>query len=365
MEMTQMENSIKVIKQIEATHKGLGVPTQFGNVCVTAGISQLYVGEVGTGKGTAIRSITNPFLSAYDMNLNSVTLTELVHRIGHVQSETLVWRFPEWSTLSKYHRELFLTVGSQIISDHNYYHEMGEKKGVPTVIDIKSCDLIAIIGIQPLKMAKMMKENENWESLASDRFIKFAMFNPLREDTIESTPKYNMVKYKYEPKMEITTEMTLTRRLLNAQISEERLPLFCRHLLRGYATVEGKERVTIREEVEFIKLFKPYLEIYPSMIYTSDIEEEKTFASGAYRLFLLISKHEGATIEEIRDKFRVYTKHIRTGRFATEAYDKMIMRHAELLMDMGWIFMNHNSPTKFYLSDKLHQYFDWYRDNLQ
>lgn len=356
------ENSIKIIKQIERTHRGLGIPILFGDYCVVGGISPMYIGEVGTGKGTAIKAISrNHVKPMYDVNMNSVTLTQLAHKIASVKGETLIWRFPEWSTLSKYHRELFLTVGSHIITDHEYYHEMGERKGVPIVIDVKDCTLISLIGIQPLKMGKMMRENENWESLASDRFLKFAMFNPLREDTIEKQPIYDFPTVQYEKDLPITTPLVLLKNLLGTQVSEERLPIFARHLMRAFCAVEGYDTATLKSEMELVKLIRPYLEIYPKMVYTQDIEEEKTFASGAYRLFLLIAKHDGITVEQARDNFKVYNKVAKPTRYALEAYDKMIMRHANLLSEFGLIFITKNSPTSFHLSNKLNEYFNWYR----
>lgn len=358
-----MDKSIGIIKQIEQTHKGLGIPILFGIIAILGKISVLYVGEIGTGKGTAIRSIKAVSVKQrYDFSMNAITLSELVSQIGVCSNEIMLWRFPEWSTLSKYHRELFLTVGAHIITDKTYYHQMGEKKGIPVVIDIKNCDLISLIGIQPLKMSRMMSENENWESLASDRFIKFAMFNPLRQDTTESLPTYELPDgLHYWKDMEIRTEMNFIKKLLGAQISEERLPIFCRHLLRAYCSLEGYSVVDLKAELEFIKLFRPYLDIYPKMIYTQDIEEEKTFAGGAYRLFLYVSKHDGCTLEDVRANFHVYNKIHKSTKQAIESYEKMIVRHASLLQEMGLLNFYHDSPLTFHMTQKMKDYFDWYR----
>lgn len=358
-----MENSIRIIKQIEATHKGLGIPILFGDVCMLAKISEMIVGEIGTGKGTIIRSMKyNGIDPEYDITMNTITYTELASRIATAENKTMIWRLPEWSTMQKYHRELFLTLGSQIITDKGFYHEMGERKGVAVVIDIKNCDLMTYIGIQPLKMSRMMRENENWESLASDRFVKFTMINPLREDSVESLPSYELNAQPFNPELPIDTTMPLLRKLINTQVSEERVPIFCRHLIRGFCALEGYETATYKAEMEFCQLFRPYLETYQDMIHTQDIEEEKTFASGAYRLFLLISRHPGMTIEEIRDKFRIYNKIIKPGKFAPESYEKMILRHANLLNEAGYIEIVQNSPTKFYMSKKFTDYFNWYKE---
>lgn len=360
-----MNKSIQLIKQIERTHRGLGIPILFGNICKLSMISCLFLGEIGTGKGTTIKAIKKDEEDVYDLTMNTITYKELGSRIATAQDKVMTWRFPEWSTMTKYHRELFLTVGATIISDKEFYHEVGERKGVPITIDIKNCNLVAFIGIQPLKMARMMAENENWESLAGDRFMKFSLINPLRNDSIEAIPEYDFNPSPYNNKMPIETPMPLMTRLLDKQVSEERLPLFARRLLRGFASFEGYQKVDINVEIEFVKLFSPYLEVYSDMIYTQDIDEEKTFASGAYRLFLLISRHEGVSIEDVCDKMRVYNKIAKPNKnqnIIQEAYEKMILRHAHFLEAKGYIEIRTNSPTKFYMTPKFTDYFSWYKE---
>src|SRR4029077_1117864 len=125
-----MQNSLKIIKDIERTHRGLGVPILFGNIAKISGIPVLFLGELGTGKGTTIKSIKKSDDDSFDLMMNTITYQELANSIGKSNNQKMTWRFPEWSTMTKYHRELFLTVGAQIISDHEFYHESGQVKGV-------------------------------------------------------------------------------------------------------------------------------------------------------------------------------------------------------------------------------------------
>lgn len=362
-----MENSIKMIKQIEQTHKGLGIPILFGNLAVLARCSIMYIGEMGIGKGTVITSIKPLGVNnGYDLLFDTVTLTEMASRIANCDGINMLWRMKEWGTMSRYHRELFLTVGAKIITDHEFYHQMGEKKGVPIVIDIKDTNLVALIGITPLKFARMMAENENWASLGSDRFLKFILYNPVRDDTITSPPRYDLFGSYQFTDLPINTPLTMIPELLSHQISEDRKMIYSRALLRAYCIFEGKTECTPRDEIDFIRLFKFYLEGYGNFIYSTDIEEEPHLAVGGLRLFATISRHEGISMEELLDSFGVYEgATIRRKNNPNEQtkvnYREMIMRHAKILLDKDMITITHNSPDKFYLSKRYQTYFDWYR----
>ena len=211
-----MENSIKVIRQIERTHKGLGIPILFGNLAVLAKSSVMFVGEKGIGKSTIVKAI-KPInvLSNLDMSMDTVTMQELAMNIGYCHNANMLWRLKDWGTLTEWHRKMFLTIGSQIISDHEYKHMMG-KPEKPLPIDIKDTDLTVLIGITPIKIGKMMRENENWEAMASDRFIKICMINPLRHESTKYLPAYHIDETIKPYPLQVNTNYGLTKK----QISE-------------------------------------------------------------------------------------------------------------------------------------------------
>lgn len=358
-----MENSLKLIKQIESTHKGLGIPVLFGNIACLAKISVMYIGEVGMGKSTLISSIY-PFDvdKKFDLTFDAVTMQEMADRIGIASNKNMLWRMKEWGTLTDHHRKLFLTIGAKIITDHEYYHEMGSVKGIPIVIDLKNVNLTAMIGITPLKFARMIQENENWASLASDRFIKFILYNPTRKDTITEAPHFDIYGEYHFTEIPIETSLMLIQNLLRKQVSENRLITYCRALVRAYAIFEGRNTVTAQEELEFDELFRPYLEGYGNFVYAADIEDEPHFAIGGLRLFSVIARHEGITLDELKDSFFVYEKAYLKRKSNNERYqinyEEMIKRHAQILIDRDMVKMTHNSPDKFYLSDKYKSYFN-------
>jgi len=363
-----MENSIKMMKQIESTHRGLGISVLLGEIAFAGEISTIFLGEKGTGKGTTISAVKTFGLEEdHDMIIDNLTLTEMGNnnQLQHCYDTKMVWRIKEWSTMNRWNRELFLTIGAKIITDREYYHFIGMSKGsVPTVIDIKNTDLVCMVGIQPLKMSRMMRENENWESLASDRFIKWVMINALRKESLDFIPDFELPEILDDKLIpEFKTDLKLTRNMLHNQISPERIPIFAKKLLTGYARLENNPVMTLRDELDFVKLFKPFIEIYPKFVYTRDISEESELAVGSLRLFTQIVKHDGITIDELQETFSVYNvkKRPELQNRLLENAKEMISRHSQLLLEKGLVTKVENSPARFYMARPFEEWWEWYR----
>jgi len=347
-----------MIKQIETTHKGLGIPIVFHDIAVLGQTSVLDLGEKGVGKGTTVRSTKGINIKPQlDMMMDSLNMTVLSNRIKGVSNENLLWRIKEWSTFSPYHRNYFLTVGSQIISDHSYEHVMQSKVGKPILLKVDNCMLMCLIGITPLKFQRMYTENENWESLASDRFIKWVTINPLRKESVKFDPKHDLPDIDLKLKrLPIESTLMITKKVLQKQITEERLPIFVRDLINAYCIMENYEQVNVKAELEFMKLFGIYLSIFPSITYTTNIEMPDSIAIGSLRLLAIVARHEGITIDDLIQVFNVYHKENRS-----ERYDETIMRHTQILQDRDLMQIQTESPKRFYMSKRLENYFDWYR----
>lgn len=360
-----MEETIKIAKQIERTHHGLGLPIAFGNIAVLGRTSLMYVGEKAIGKSTSIKAIKGLNIEDdWDMPMDTMTLTELVGRIGTVDNANILWRIKDWSTLSPYHRQVFLTVGSQIISDGEFHHTMGSPDK-PIALAIKNTVLTVLIGITPMKFGMMIRENENWESMATDRFIKFCTINPLRAVSLKHTPIYNMssafkdgkfIRVNYGIPLE--SNLMITKHTLLGQVSADRLDIFAKDLLVSYATIEGYDKITIRTEMEFKNFFETYLKIFPDLSYSTDIEQPSKFATGALRLLIEVSRHtDGISLEQLAKNFHVYEKELHSDR-----YDEMIMRHAKVLISKGYLIKKVNSPVSLSPSTRINRFFEQYQE---
>jgi len=119
-----------------------------------------------------IFSITEEMKKVPDLvinNWNSVTYYELVQKISLLVGKRLLWTVEEWSMLTDYHRELLMAVASKVQTDRKF-ERMVSAQGMPVTISIQDCDLVLLIAIQPFKFRKLMRESENWNSLANDRY---------------------------------------------------------------------------------------------------------------------------------------------------------------------------------------------------
>lgn len=359
-----MENSIKTIRQIESSHRGLGIPLHFANLCSLADISCFYIGEMGSGKGTLIKSI-KAYDVDYDMNLytiNIVTLFKKFYNEGHgIVDKKILWRVDEWSTLKEVHRDMFMSLGAELITDHRYSHVSGASVYQSLELKMENIILVAFVGIQPIKFAHMTtgeQVGETWNALTSDRFLKFALINPLRTKTNRATPEYTFSPRL--PRKELVTvnsELGIMKMALKDQVSEDRLPLFCESLIKAYCKYEGYETVTPKAEIEFKKLFGFYLSLYGMFTYTLDINEGNKFSCGAFRLLNAISRHEGKSFPDLIEYFKIYNK---SGK--EENYIKEMKMELKILERYDLAHPYSESEPRMYTSQRVDDYFQWYRN---
>lgn len=363
------------IKRIDRTHKGLGVPMFFTHLSVLARKSAFLIGEMGTGKGTAISRTDKIRRTTIEQEWFSFTYTELASRIGEVADTDLLFKIPEWSVLSEYHRDMFLTIISHVITDHNFYKELRDKEN--PVINIKDCELTTLIAIQPLKFNQMITHNENWGSLSSDRFIKFCLLNPLRDDTVEPE-RLNLrmpdalidpldgesERYGYDYNTRIYHEPKILMQLFGKQISVGRKKLYARDYLRAYCQFVGDKTARPKHELELLKLFAPYISIWERMYYPKgyDIAKAPTFDIGGYRLLQALAYLQGSiTSKELAKYF--YLGYEEEGEaLVTERSERNIRRYGERLRRMNLISITEDSPKRLALAGWLKEHFDWYRD---
>ncbi len=368
-----LEESIKIIKSVEQTHKGLGVPVLFTFLTVLARKGLFLIASRGNGKGASISSIEQ-----FDRNpqyrcsiFESVNYTDFKKQLhGKVHNKTLLWKIPEYSTLSKYNRSIFLPMISQLISDHRYIKNITEN----FFIDIQDCYCIGLIGIQPLKMQRMMIEDDTMESLVTDRFIKFILVNPLRseDDYYEGHPKFTVPLgeiLKRRDKIKSETSFKQSKSLFRMQVSIGRTKQFAIEYMKAFCMLEGYEKITPETESQFISMFSPYLRLYDAVTYSKNIDESDTTSTGALRMIELLARSEDPnkleftrfTAKELAKIFKVYSRHEDTDQevdTSTINYHLRILKHSNIIQNKK------DGQTPYYsLSKNLQDYFHFYKEN--
>lgn len=170
------------VVQVESVYKGLGLPVLYGTLSILANKSVFFTGGRGLGKTRAIKCIPN-IQGTMASKTDAFTLDELnilcgkhINGTHSVHDKHFVFKVGEFSALSEYHKEIFLTVCSRISADGEYNH-------VTTTLqhlNIEKCKLTMLIAIQPRIYSRLCNYYAQWESMSYDRFSKFLFFNPLR-----------------------------------------------------------------------------------------------------------------------------------------------------------------------------------------
>lgn len=341
------------IKQIETVYKGLGIPVLYGALSILANKSVLFIAGRGSGKTRVIKSI--PDIPQHEIsNWDTFTLGELSNYCEKFEEEPVVgvkgkhfvFKVEEFSTLSEYHREIFLTVCSKLSSDGNYTHVTD----ITPHLHIENCKLTMLLAIQPMLYSLLCHRHNQWENISSDRFSKFLLLNPLREETNDTSILPTLPrKIPNTAKPSGNIDLSKLIQLYGGQISEGRAFLYARDYAIAMARLQGKGEVEQEDVDLFYRLFNPYLETFSRLQQRADLESAITVSSGHMELLTEIGKHfEGVTKQQLSNSLMVTPRHIE--RCADFLLEKEVIREEE--------------EGTYHLSTILEQFFNWYRERF-
>ncbi|MEM2969130.1 MAG: hypothetical protein QXJ76_07510 [Candidatus Bathyarchaeia archaeon] len=343
------------IDQIEIHYPGLGIPVLYGTLSILANKSVLFIGGRGTGKTRIINcvpEVEGNCVSKFDTftlgELDSLCFTLRNNRsmptasLG-IQNMHLVFKVEDFSTLSQYHREIFLTVCSKLSSDGNYRHVTP----ITPNLCIENCKLTMLIAIQPKLYTKLCNQYTQWESMSYDRFTKFPVLNPLRRGKTVDAPCIATLPRKISTSATLSNNINLDNliKLFKGQVSEGRATLYARDYAIAMARFLGKTEVEQEDIDLFIRLFSPYLESFSRLQQRQDLDSNITVSSGHLELLTEISKYlNGVNKQQLSEALMVTERHIE--------------RCVQYLLKKGLI---KKDGDKYLLSDELRQFFEWYQ----
>jgi len=341
------------IKQVDQVYRGLGIPTLYGTLSILANKSVFFISDRGTGK-TRIIKLIPPIDGTETSKWDTFTLEELscyCQRLSEDQeclaNKHLVFKVEEFSTLSDYHREIFLTVCSKISSDGNYRHITKHFR----YLDIQNCKLNMLIAIQPNLYTLLCDRYTQWESMSYDRFTKFLVLNPLRSDTLEvplvpTLPKKSNHKAILdESKVDIKTLVEMFK----GHVSEGRATLYARDYAVAIATFLGSEKVSQEHVNLFLKFFHPYLDSFTKLQSGDDLDSPVRISAGSLKLLGKIARHKG---------------YIEKQKLVDDLHVRSIERGAKELLEAKLIEKPSSHAGKYRLSEPLRQHFSWYEGLL-
>jgi hypothetical protein len=351
------------VKQVETNYSGLGLPTLYATLSILANKSVFFIANKGVGKTRIIKSVPevedhhatnfdaftygelNDLCQKFEVNPNMFPLDAKDCQIG-VKDKNLVFKVTEFSSMSEYHRQVFLTVCSKLASDGDYKH-------ITTItphLNFENCKLSMLIAVQPRLYSQLCNRYTQWETMATDRFTKFLLLNPLREGNTIDEP-FVATLPKEIPNTAILGKATNLEKLVTlfqGQISEGRAYLYAKDYAIAFARIEGKTEVSQEDVDLFYTLFSPYLQSFTLLQERADLEATITVSSGNLELLIEIGKHmEGITKDDLAKSLMVTVRHTERG--------------LAFLSDKGLIM---EQEDKYCLNNDLSGFFKWYKDTL-
>lgn len=352
-----MENQAKLIRTVELTHKGLGVPALFFVLSIIAGSSAFSIGSSGTGKSKLLEGImiaSKKLPKFLIHNWNSMSMYELVSTLGSVQGLNLLWTVEEWSMLEEYHRESILKIASKIITDGSFQRKYSMPKNGVVDVSIENCTLIMLINIQPSKFRVLMQRSEAWNSLSADRFTKFPLVNAIKGPTVNFPPRIEIPFITSEsiPQKAHPVIVQLFRDHFTGTRSEI---ASCKYE-EAWCKIQGTRQFTDLDAILFYDLFWPYLKAWPTFIHGTDPDREETFHTGAFRVFEAFMENfpHPMSINQLQDKFHMDADSTKT-----------IGRHIQILLNKGLIQNANPEYGKYELHKGYIDYFNNYRNAWQ
>jgi len=344
-----MNRVYKFIHQIDRTYRGLGLPVLYGVLSIMANKSVFFVTGRGKGKTRTIKLIPQ-VADEIIQNWDTFTLGGLAERVGVVANQHLIWKVEEFSTLSRYHREIFLTVCSKIISEGTYIHITKQM-----MIDIEDCKLTLLIAIQPQTYANLCRQYEQWDAMSYDRFTKFLLLNPLRVDTKDVALDPELPKHIVsinDVKLGEDANLTPVTAMYGGQVSAGRAYIYARDYVKALAAFLDEETVKPKHVKLFRKLFYPYLISFSKVQYRKDLDSSIIVSGGTMSLLTEIGTNLGGSRKDALAK-----KLLVTEREIEVVSNKLLERK---MISKETYRSQPKKRTTYHLAPFLKRHFRWY-----
>lgn len=304
-----MENTLKVIKQVERTHKNLGLPVIFAKLVDISYLGLFISGHRSTGKGAILHCIEQ--LRHRDvMKITRITPAGLAREAKTMSNRRITIINPDFSSFyTRYLKDAGINLISYLISEHSVPKSWTAKYHY----DITDCWISFLTSTQP-SMLRRINRLPSWESMYRDRFIRFHMLFPYGSpDYIEDYPTVPTLTFELGnietdvaiPKtVKHMKEYVRVKTVLQRQTSIGRSGIYLNRLLKAHAFFNNRDTVAPKD-VQFLCLFLPYLIIDYLLSERIRISAPLRFNPDAYLMFFYLIEHESATRKQLKKYFMV------------------------------------------------------------
>ena len=316
----------KLVKQVDATHKGLGQMAAVNLICAKAKKCVLNISPADCGKSTTTDLIAN-IMGTDALKYTSLTLAglkqisnELNQFNGHIVIDDLGGEKSEWSRVST------VTVLANLVYGHYV------KKIVQAyVLEITNFYGSAALNIQPVLMQSIVGDND-WIAVIRSKVLRYYhLIRPVKPVQTHPSGKIDWgipIQEVAEPRHHgklwyQLVAMGLTQWGYGRVV--EHMPM----LLRACAALDGRTTVKPEDYSLLIKLLKP-MQLERYLVESYSFEFGRTFNNALYCLMVELASHGEPSIETICEDYKVSPSTVL--RIAQE--------------QATWVWIKANSPKK-------------------
>jgi len=307
--MSAIENTLKIVKRVEQTHRNLGLPTIFSKLVDLSDLGLLIVGERARGKGAILDAIIQ-LRHRNVMRIARLTPAGLAKVAEKLSNSSITFINPDITSLyTSYLKDAAINAVAHLISEHSLPVSWTAKYDY----SIENCNLSFLSGAQP-KLLREISKMPNWESMYKDRFLRFCLLYPFGTPAyVTEYPKVGEILLPADIKLDAISITRDIRRskgyirlqaILERQTSEGRSRMYLERLLRAHAFLNSRE-VVVEADVEILELTTPYLMIDYWLSEREELAGTLHFDPNAFVLLFFLVERGSASKAEMRKYWKV------------------------------------------------------------
>jgi len=312
MNLNKIENTVKLIKQVEKTHRGLGLVCDFLEANAHAQNGLILCGEYETGKSASALGI-HEFVDFPLKILGTKTISALADEKNQaiqksMSNNRVYWTAEDLAYASEIVVSNTLKVVSALLDKHDLHHDV--KGGFINLKNVK----LTFVGCATYDILQLLFKTREWIGNYSQRLFRYYVLPFLPFIPIDQNPSYslnpspiyedNLSKVKLD-KLDINYKLGL--KLFDSQFEPKRALINYERWLKGHALFNHRYNVE-PEDFQVLLLNYPNLRfekwfakrVKPSEPKIYDLDSAMLFS---YCLRNMYQFANANTIDAIKEKF--------------------------------------------------------------
>lgn len=304
-----MRNTLLVLKQVERTHRNLGLPIMFAKLIDMSNLGCFLVAERGKGKTVSLDTIRDYLRHRDLMQVSIISYAGLDDMASEMSGRRITMINRDFSSFyTDYLKDVAVNLIASLITDHSIKADTGRYH-----IHIEDCVISFLSATQP-QMLESLNRIPSWESMYRDRFIRYPILywfgspkrylkDPPKVSTVQIIPDQEGVSIPSSIKESQGYERMTA--ILERQTSTSRCRIHFDALLRSHAAFNMRD-IVLQKDLEFLQLFAGNLMLdYLLSDRTKGVSRPLVFNANSFIIFSHLLEHNGASKKEMRQEWSV------------------------------------------------------------